>query len=144
MDEERFDRLTRTLAAGNSRRGLLKGLTRTAIGGAAAFGLRGVSAAPAERYPPKAGYFCPAGTTPCAVVNNRSGVRNLVSCCGAGEVCYKCSGAVLSEGQEPGNGADFFTSTAQICCTPGVNCPGDPEAYFPTANGRRLDFCSLN
>lgn len=33
MDQERFDRITRTLATGQSRRGILKGLTGTAIGG---------------------------------------------------------------------------------------------------------------
>jgi len=33
MDQERFDRITRTLGSGQSRRGLLKGLTGTAIGG---------------------------------------------------------------------------------------------------------------
>jgi hypothetical protein len=33
VDQERFDQLTRTLAMGQSRRGLLKGLTSTAIGG---------------------------------------------------------------------------------------------------------------
>ena len=33
MDQERFDRFTRTLASGQSRRDVLKGLTATAIGG---------------------------------------------------------------------------------------------------------------
>jgi len=33
MDQERFDRITRTLASGQSRRGLLRGITGTALGG---------------------------------------------------------------------------------------------------------------
>ena len=40
MDQERFDRITRTLASGQSRRGVLKGVTGMAVGGllAVAFG----------------------------------------------------------------------------------------------------------
>ena len=33
MDQERFDQIARTLASGQSRRDVLKGLTGTAVGG---------------------------------------------------------------------------------------------------------------
>jgi hypothetical protein len=52
MDQERFDRITRTLASGQSRRGLLKGLTGTAIGGLlATVGIAEASARGACREP---------------------------------------------------------------------------------------------
>ncbi len=45
MEQERFDRITRTLATGQSRRDILKGMTGAALGGAlAAVGLADASA----------------------------------------------------------------------------------------------------
>ena len=143
MDGSRFDRFTRALTTRGSRRQALGGL----LGGAVALAFRSehASAQRPERFPPKTGNACPPDTTPCTVVTNRPNVSStLVNCCGAGQVCYKCTGGTLDEERKPGRGADFTTTSVTMCCTPGVSCPGDPEALFPTANGRRLDICSLN
>ena len=50
MDKERFDRITRRLASGQSRRGVLKGLVGSALGGTlAAMGLASGAAKPAGK-----------------------------------------------------------------------------------------------
>ena len=54
MDQERFDELAKTLASGQSRRGFLKGVTGTAIGGLlASVGLGKAVAAPPAGKPSK-------------------------------------------------------------------------------------------
>ena len=71
MDQERFDRFTRTLASGQSRRDVLKGLTATAIGGLlAAVGTADAGAKGACRAP-----------------NTKCGKGRSAQCCGRGQIC---------------------------------------------------------
>lgn len=73
MDQERFDQLTKTLATGKSRRGLLKGLTGTAIGGLlAAVGIGEAAAKPDAS--------CKAPRTKCGKGKN-------AVCCPSGQTC---------------------------------------------------------
>jgi hypothetical protein len=71
MDQERFDRITRTLATGQSRRGFLKGLTGTAIGGLLA--TVGIAEASAKG--------------PCKAPNTKCGKGKNAVCCSSSQVC---------------------------------------------------------
>ncbi len=70
MDQQRFDQLTKTLATGKSRRGLLKGLTGITLGGAlAAIGLGETVAHP---------------QVPCKAPNVKCGKGKNAVCCSSG------------------------------------------------------------
>ena len=71
MDQERFDRIARTLASGQSRRGVLKGLTGTALGGL----LAAVGAGEA------------GARGPCRAPNHKCGKGKHAQCCTSGQVC---------------------------------------------------------
>lgn len=71
MDQERFDRFTRTLASGQSRRDVLKGLTATAIGGL----LAAVGTADA------------GAKGPCRAPNTKCGKGRSAQCCPSTHIC---------------------------------------------------------
>ncbi len=71
MDQERFDQITRTLAAGQSRRRLLKGLAGTALGGV----LAAVGAGEA------------GAKGPCKTPNTKCGRGKNAVCCSSNQVC---------------------------------------------------------
>ena len=73
MDQERFDQLTRTLASGQSRRGVLKALTGAVLGGAVAAVGVGEAAAKPE--------------VPCKAPNTKCGKGKNAQCCTSSEVC---------------------------------------------------------
>jgi len=106
MDQERFDELTRTLASGQSRRGLLKGLTGTAIGGLlAAVGLSETSAKP---------------EVPCKSPNHRCGKGKNAVCCTSSQVCD--NGACITPPQDLclGKDCDDNNECTTDYCSEGV------------------------
>ena len=72
MDQERFDTLTRTLASGMSRRGVLRTLGGVSAGGVLAVVGRGTVAAKGRR--------CKNGGTPCARVRIFNAVLPAIKC----------------------------------------------------------------
>ena len=142
MDQERFDRIARTLASGQSRRGVLKGLTGTAIGGLlAAVGIGEAVAAPPAGKPSKCygdnssctnGKQCCSGTctnrtcAPVIPVDRCAGVT-----CTATSECFTpgtCSGGVCSPQNPKDSGVSCSIGTcdgAGTCRAPEV-CTGLP------------------
>jgi hypothetical protein len=116
MDQEQFDQITRTLASGNSRRGLVRTLTGAALGGILVAG--GVSEAGAKKKNKKKqgggrhdvtaqkGRQCKNGTPPCGTGKGKNFL-----CCASDKVCNGSSCVAC--------GAD-----TQSCCS-GSRCNGD-------------------
>lgn len=135
MDQERFDQMTRTLASGHSRRGLLKGLSGTAIGGLLVAAGLGEAAAKPEK--------------PCKSPNTRHGRGRNAVCCTPAQTydaaTNTCVTPVLCSPDcdgKCGGASDGCTGTCDAICPstcPQVDCnigidPGDgnPCWYTPT------------
>lgn len=113
MDQERFDRITRTLATGQSRRSVLKGLTGTAFGGLlAAVGIADAAAKP---------------EVPCKAPNHKCGKGRYAACCSSSQVCDNgtcvtpntCVGDCTGK---CGGVSDGCTDTCDATC-PSTTCP---------------------
>jgi hypothetical protein len=116
MDQERFDRITRTLSSGQSRRSLLKGVTGTAIGGL----LTSVGLAEAS------------AKGPCKTPNTKCGKGKNAVCCPEGSVCTP-TGCVTVARVVVLTWNPTFSS---IHCTPTVSVSGfAPGTYTGTVGG---------
>jgi hypothetical protein len=102
MDSERFDTITRTLASGMSRRGVLRTLGGVSAGGVLAMGGRGTITAKGRQ--------CKDGGTPC-------GKRKRFACCtsdqqcrsnSSGSRCVPAAGGCYSGAYS--DGTDVFTT----------------------------------
>ena len=103
MDSERFDTITRTLASGMSRRGVLRTLSAVGAGGVLAVSGRGTVAAKDKR--------CKNGGIPC-------GKGNQFQCCLNGDTCS--GGECVTEPCPP-----YKIRSAGVCVFP---CDEDPCA----------------
>ena len=111
MDPERFDRITRTLATGQSRRGFLKTLTGAAMGGVLA--TAGVGAAAAK-----------PGLPACKAPNTKCGKGKTAVCCDSSQVC--ASGACTTP--PPPDCADVGCPSSGECYSPGICSNGSCSA----------------
>lgn len=162
MDQERFDQLTKTLGSGKSRRGFLKGLTGTALGGVlAAVGL-GAAAAPPAGKPTKCygdhssctnGKQCCSGTC-----TNRTCAPIVVDPC-AGKNCDdgnectadSCSGGICSHTSTPGASCgggkgicdEFGNCKPNNACGPFMICPPSPVECYANLCDVRTNICNL-
>ena len=111
---ERFDRLSRTLGASTSRRGVLKMMGAAVVGATATTVLR----------PFQAQASCPAGTTTCGT-----------NCCTAGVACrdFKnsicgCPSGINACGKKccanPGDFCAFISGPCAACCPAGTTACG--------------------
>jgi hypothetical protein len=157
MDQQKFDAFTRTLASGQSRRGLLKGLTGTAIGGLlAAVGIAEAGAKPKTNEP------CTAPNTKCGkgkgknavCVNTQTDAANCGSCgntCAATESCVggqcECPAITCSglETVNPGTCQCTCPHTTYDCTDPLVfnsstcTCEGCPQGTEFCAGSQACD-----
>jgi hypothetical protein len=115
MDQERFDHITRTLATGQSRRGLLKGLTGTAIGGLLVAAGIGETAAKPE--------------VPCKAPNAKYGKGRNAVCCTPGQTYNASTNACITPTPctpdctgKCGGASDGCTGTCNATC-PSTTCP---------------------
>jgi hypothetical protein len=131
MDQERFDQITRSLAAGKSRRGFLKSLVGTAFGGAlAAAGIADASAKP---------------EVPCKFPNHKCGKGRYAKCCSSSQVCNSdgtCgapSACVPSCDGKCGGASDGCGGTCDAtCCV--ADCAGKYGGVSDGCNGT-CDAC---
>jgi hypothetical protein len=134
MDQERFDRITRTLALGQSRRGLLKGLTGTAIGGL----LASVGMAEAR------------AKGPCKAPNTKCGRGKNATCCTGSQVCNAdgtCGPRDFCANVYCGV-PDIHDCTVGVCdpysgvCFPETNVGGECIRVDPNTNIGQVGTCS--
>ncbi len=138
MDSERFDQITRALAAGTSRRRVLRGLTGGVLGTlAGALGLRQAEAGPPPKHCKFQDYACRFNTNCCSL-----NCCNRV-CCGEGQACVggqcvaaactptTCTALGLECGTAP-NGCDgtlacgTCTGTGESCINGQCVCTAEP------------------
>ena len=116
MDRDRFDRMTRSFATGQSRRGLLKGVAATAIGGL----LETADLAEAGAKEPK-------GKGPCKSPSARCGRGKDAVCCESGVCNTDGTCGALSIRTVTLTWGPTFSS---IHCVPTVTVSGfDPGTY---------------
>ena len=149
MDQERLDRITKHHSTGQSRRGLLKGLTGTALGGVlAAVGIGKTAAAPPAGKPSKcygANSSCTNGKQCCSgtCTNRRCAPAIPVDLCAGAPPCTATSECFTAGTCNPSTGqcsaqtpkaADTPCSTgtcdgAGICAPLGPTCAGTCDPF---------------
>ncbi len=165
MDQERFDRITRTLASRQSRRSLLKALTGTAVSGAlAAVGIGGAVAAPKADKPSKCygdNSLCTNAKQCCSgICTNRACAPAVpVDPC-AGKHCDDanecttdgCAGGVCAHTPTPGvpcQGGTGTCDSAGVCkpgvaCGPGMSCPPPPSSCHSYTCDVATSICHIH
>lgn len=115
MDAERFDRLSKNLATGVSRRRILRGLARSAAGGAAVVGLAAVGHGTALAKGAGSG-----GSTCNAYCSQEAGPGRGVAFAQCAQFCRQCGG--------PQNILYNCQLNQNVClsatCQPSIACPG--------------------
>jgi hypothetical protein len=150
MDDRRFDAIAKSLAAGTSRRSLLKGIL--GLGGAAAVGSLGLereSEAARRPTPTPSVRNCPAGQ----VWNGRTcvclaGPTCGAECCGVGGTCCDgacCYGVCFGEELCCPSSSEYCPSAGE-CCPPGRRCCPDYGCLLPgqccTIDDCATDICA--
>ena len=146
MDKKKFDELTRTLAAGQSRRSVIKGLFGGVVGGIAvagrpAYGVLAQSVPCSDAEPCADGYICCAGYCSgleCCIDNPDPNAT-----CPEGTSCFEgqCDPIML------GCGSDEECAADEICCAgvcAAIQCcidEADPNARCPEGTTCFEGYC---
>lgn len=138
MEQARFDKLARGLAAGNSRREVVRTLAGAAIGGI----LAAVGASEAGARKKKRGKGKGNGKRKCAPPN-RCGKRKNPQCCTSSEICE--NSACIPCGSQAGQPCCAGnTCTAPLTCNQQRTCEAltPPTPPAPPCGGSNQDCCA--
>ena len=132
MDDKKFDALTRSLAGGASRRGVLKGLFGGMAGSAAA--AAGLRRASAQDEPPVEGAQDGTETVDTAVcpAENTCGGN----CCESGQICWRASSASLVTAARMSGAKDavFARNTSVATLTAVITTTATAAAFVTKAS----------